>query len=298
MVKSLIIVIFLFIAQVNYLLAADIIIGTGSNKAIFYPVGSALCSLFNEKQNKYECIAVTSKGSQDNLDNLLSGKINMSISQAALQAEYYKSHKNLRSIFFLHKEHMSILVKQHLKISSLSDLKGKRVNIGNIGSGSRIFVDQILMEQNINYEDFAEMFSAKSGDLVELFCDDKIDAALYFVGHPNQVFKEIIDDCQGELVSMAALESANILELSDRFTPSILPRNLYHNQDYEITSVGLPIILSTRSDIDPEVIATFIKLISLNQDQLLDKHPIFKTIQLSEQNSVLKVAPFIKGKKL
>lgn len=285
-----VIIICVFIVAPFNIFASDIIIGTGSKKAVFYPLGSALCKVFNENQDRYTCEAITSKGSSSNLQNILEENITFGISQTSLQDDYYEGDQRLRSLFKLHDEHFSIIVKRDANIQQFSDLLGKRVNIGNIGSGSRIFLDRIMLLQNWNIDNFSEVYEESSGKISDLFCADKIDAAVYLVGHPNKAFMKMIEDCNGALVGFSKDEQARFETIGSDFASTVIFPGTYINQDKAIGTIGIPTILSTIDSTDPDVVYSFVKTIYSNREELVENNQIFRNLDI-KINDTQNIAP-------
>ena len=117
-----------------------ITIGSGSKSAMFYPVATAICEIFNKyNQDKgVICKPVLSKGAEYNLEAVENGEFDIGIAQANLQHDAYNGlgkfkgnpHKNLRTLFRIHDEYLTIIAKKDSNIKNFSDLRGKKVNIG------------------------------------------------------------------------------------------------------------------------------------------------------------------------
>ena len=101
---------------------------------------------------------------------------------------------------------MTIIARDDSGISNISDLKGKRLNIGNPGSGTRGTWDVIegaLGWQRSDLKIAAEMKSAETGQAV---CDNKIDSYFWLVGHPSALTQESLASCATHLVNATGPE--------------------------------------------------------------------------------------------
>ena len=145
-----------------------ITIGSGSSSAMFYPVATAICETFNKynQEKNVICKPVLSSGAEYNLEAIEKGEFDMGIAQANLQHDAYrglgkfkgKPHKNLRTVFRIHNEYLTIITKKNSNIKNFSDLRGKKVNIGNPGSGSRILFLEMINKLGWKLSDFKEVY--------------------------------------------------------------------------------------------------------------------------------------------
>lgn len=277
-------------------------IGSGSHNAMYYPVASALCEVFNEhnQDQNIVCKAKISKGAEFNLNAIENGEIEMGISQANLQHDAYMGykqfagnpHKKLRTLFGVHDEYLTIIAKKDSGINSFSDLKGKKVNIGNIGSGSRILFEQMIKKLGWKLEDFKEIYGETGSDINKVLCTpNQANAAVYIVGHPNKSFDFILNNCDAKLVNLSTDEINKFVSLApEDFFPTSIPRNFYKANPNEIQTFASKTILSVSENIDPKIVYNFVKIINENKDELVKKQPSLSTMDFFEKNN-LNLAP-------
>lgn len=284
-------------------------IGSGSKSAMYYPVATALCEIFNKhnQDKNVVCEAKLSKGAEYNLDAVESGKFDMGIAQANLQHDAYvgsekflnKPHKNLRTIFNLHHEYLTIIAKKDANIHSFSDLRGKKVNIGNQGSGSRILFSQMIEKLGWNLSDFAEIYEESGSDINKVLCtSDKADAAVYIVGHPNESFKLMLDSCNTKLVSLSKEEVDLFSSLSPpNFHKTYIQEKIYKNNPAATYTFATKTILTASTKLDPKIVQNFVRIISENKEELIQKQPALVVIDFSQQDDP-KLAPLHQGLKI
>ena len=123
-------------------------IGTGGVTGVYYPTGGAICRLVNKdrKTHGIRCSAESTGGSIYNINTIRAGELEFGVAQSDWQFHAYNgtskfedkgAFSNLRAVFSVHPEPVTILARDDSGISNISDLKGMRVNIGNPGSGTR-----------------------------------------------------------------------------------------------------------------------------------------------------------------
>lgn len=282
-------------------------IGSGSKNAMFYPVANALCNVFNKynKDKTVICKTSLSSGAEYNLTAVNSGKFDMGITQASLQYDAYnglnefsgKPYKNLRTLFEVHNEYLTVISNKD-NIKSFSDLFGKKVNIGNPGSGSRILFSKMISKLGWKPNDFAEIYEESGSDIRKVLCvPNKADAAVYIVGHPNQSFKFMVDNCNAKLVSLSDAEIKSFISISPKeFHKSFIPKNTYNKVDQDIDTFASKTILTASSELDKKIVHNFVKIIFEHKEELIKMQPELSVINfLNEDDQNL--APLHEGLK-
>lgn len=282
-------------------------IGSGSKNAMFYPVANSLCKVFNKynEDKTIFCKPLLSSGAEYNLTAVNSGKFDMGITQASLQYDAYnglnefsgKPYKNLRTLFEVHNEYLTIISNKD-NIKSFSDLFGKKVNIGNPGSGSRILFSKMIGKLGWEPNDFEEIYEESGSDIKKVLCvSDKADAAVYIVGHPNQSFKFMLDNCNAKLVSLSDSEIKSFISISPKeFHKSFIPKNTYNKVDKDIETFASKTILTASSKLDKKIVHNFVKIIFEHKEELIKMQPELSVINLLTKNDP-NLAPLHEGLK-
>jgi TRAP transporter TAXI family solute receptor len=268
-------------------------ISTGSVGATYYPVGKAICNLVNNNNLDFTCEAIASEGSIYNL-NAVQNKIHdFAISQNIMQYDSYLginkfqnngANKDLRIVTPLHVETMVIAVNKKYDVNSFEDLKNFRVNIGNVGSGTRVILDKLFEHKNISYEYFSEIHSAKASELEEMFCNDNIDAAIYSTGHPNKIYERLISNCNVKIVSLFDKDIKEFINKNKEYVKASLPSSIYKGQNKKIKAFGIATSLSALKTIPNEHIESLLALLQNNKKILEKENKVFKSISFKRKN--------------
>jgi TRAP transporter TAXI family solute receptor len=176
-------------------------IGTSSSAEVYYFTGDAIASFVNKKEDIYSirCKVASTDGSANNVNAIMAGDLEFGIVQADQQyqainglAEWREKgpQSDLRAVFSVHPESISLVAAVDADIHSIKDLKGKRVNIGNPGSGQRQNSIDALEAGNINFNRDLMVKNTKAGDAPGLLQEGQIDAFFYTAGHPSGAIKE------------------------------------------------------------------------------------------------------------
>jgi len=178
-----------------------ITIGTGGITGVYYPTGGAIAKMVNKKRKQYGIRATVEStgGSVFNINAVLAGDLDFGIAQSDRQYQAVKGianwkdkgpQKDLRAVFSIHPESVDLIAAVDANINTIQDLKGKRVNIGNIGSGYRKNAIDALVANGLDYQKDFHAESLKAAEAPGMIQDGRIDAGFYTVGHPSGYYKE------------------------------------------------------------------------------------------------------------
>jgi len=268
-------------------------ISTGSPTGVYYAAGTAVAKLFNKKRQEYGLRLVTkaSEGSIDNINRVKEKEATFGIAQAnGLYLAQAGSgpwqgnpHGNLRAVVGLYTEDLTIVTAVKSGIAGVSDLKGKRVNIGAPGSADQI-TSLLLLKEWLKMDPANDLKVSErpSYEAPELIQQGKIDAFFYTVGHPNLT---IIEATAGERkVKMIALDQAlidDIVRPRPFLTATKISVNDYPDLENreDVSTIGVRAILFTRSDTDEETVYKVVREVMGNLDLFRRQHPVFAGIK-------------------
>jgi len=282
---------FLITSLSSFAAGAEVInVGTGNVNALAYPIMSSICDTYNKHSVRkgIRCVVTSTSGSEDNLEGIFSGKYNAGVIKADMSYNAYNGigifvrnpYRKLRSIFGLHNEYLTILARDDSGIKSLNDFKGRRVYIGNKGSGSRIMVDKLFSKAGWKNEDFQEIHEEPTDRIHDLLCGDKVDAAIYLIGHPNKIFAKTLADCKVKMISFSRKEVESYVDSFRQVYPAVIKKGTYPNQKFDIHTFASQLLLTTSEDFDEELIYNFVQIVSENYKEIQEKNPQLKAMEL------------------
>lgn len=270
-----------------------ITIGTGSVTGVYYPTGGAICRLVNKDRQDHNirCSVEATGGSIYNVNTIRSGELDFGIVQSDWQYHGYNGtsqfteqgpNKNLRAMFSLHTEPFNIIARTDSGIQNVKDLEGKRVNIGNPGSGDRATMQVVMDAFGWTNDSFKLAAELKGSERSQALCDNKIDAFIYMVGHPNGSIKEATTSCDAKLVSATGPQITKIVSERPYYAYSTVPAGMYRGTDTDVTSFGVAATLVTSTDVSDEVAYNVAKAVFENFDTFTRLHPAFATLKKEE----------------
>jgi len=268
-------------------------IGTGGVTGVYYPTGGAICRLVNKgrKQHKIRCSVESTGGSVYNINTIRAGELDFGVAQSDWQyhayhgtAKFEKQGKfeSLRSVFSVHPEPFTVVARVDSGIKSFADLKGKRVNIGNPGSGQRGTMDVVMAALGWSKSDFALASELKASEQSQALCDNKIDAMIYTVGHPSGSIKEATTSCASVLVPVTGAEIDKLVNDNDYYRTATIPGGMYTGTANDTMTFGVGATFVTSSDVPDEVVYVVVKAVFENFDQFKKLHPAFANLKPDE----------------
>jgi len=258
-------------------------IGTGSQTGVYYPVGGAIKAIVEEVPDKPLAVSVAaSRGSVQNIKDVMNGAIEFGIAQPDRQYQALNGLANweddpqedLRFVFSLHPEVVTLIAADDSGIRSIQDLKGKRVNIGSPGSGQRGNALDILKAAGIDPETDLQAESLGVGECAGMLQDNRLDAYFYTVGHPNGSITEATTGRRKvRFVPIDGMDK--LIESAPYYSVTEVPVDLYPQavNDGPVQSIGMRTTLVTRADVPEHTVHTLTKAVFEHLDQLKLQHP-------------------------
>ncbi len=266
-------------------------IGTGGITGVYYPTGGAICRLVNKerKQTGIRCSVESTGGSVYNINTIQSGELEFGVAQSDVQYNAYngkaqwdgKPFGKLRAVFSVHPEPVTIIARADANIHNITDLKGKRLNIGNPGSGTYATGEIIEAALGWKREDLKLAAELKSAETGQALCDNKIDAYYWLVGHPSALTEETLNTCDSNLVNATGAEVDKLVAENSYYRKAIIPAGMYNNAE-DIHTFGVGATFVTSADVPDEVVYVVAKAVMSNIEDFKKLHPAFAHLKAEE----------------
>lgn len=283
-----------------------ITIGTGGVTGVYYPTGGAICRLVNKDRARHgiRCSVESTGGSVYNLNTIRAGELDMGVAQSDWQYHAYNgtsrfeeagANKELRAVFSVHPEPFTVVARKDSGIKTFADLKGKRVNVGNPGSGQRGTMEVVMEAYGWTMGDFALASELKSAEQSKALCDNKIDAMVFTVGHPSGSIQEATTSCDTVLVEVSGPAIDKLIEENSYYRAATIPGGMYRGNadDVKTFGVGATFVSSTNSS--EKVVYEVVKAVFENFNDFRRLHPAFANLKKEEMVSDGLSAPLHAG---
>ncbi|KAA5604622.1 TAXI family TRAP transporter solute-binding subunit [Roseospira marina] len=283
-----------------------ITIGTGGVTGVYYPTGGAICRLVNKNRAEHgiRCSVESTGGSVYNLNTIRAGELDFGVAQSDWQYHAYHGtskfedagpFEDLRAVFSVHPEPFTVVARADAGVRDFDDLKGKRMSIGNPGSGQRGTIEVLLDKMGWTTDDFALAAELKAAEQSQALCDNNIDAFVYTVGHPNGSIKEATTACDAVLVNVNNDAAQALVAENPYYSMATIPGGMYRGTDEDTTTFGVRATLVTSASVPDEVVYQLVKAVFENFEDFKKLHPAFEVLTKEEMATASLSAPLHPG---
>jgi len=267
-------------------------IGTGGITGVYYPTGGAISRMLNRKTEQYQIKATveSTAGSVYNINAVMRGNLDFGIAQSDRQHQAYAGlaewdelgpQTDLRSVFSIHPESITLVASIGSRIRTLKDLKGKRVNIGNPGSGQLQNTKDILWAFGISHQLDLKDEQVKAIEAPGLLQDGRLDAFFYTVGHPNGNIKEATSGrVKVRFIPIEGRQLDYFLRAHPYYSKSVIPIKYYPNalNKKDVNTVGVKATLITSKKVKAEIVYVLTKEVFENLETFKALHESFANL--------------------
>jgi TRAP transporter TAXI family solute receptor len=281
-----------------------LVVGGGSTTGVYYQVALNICKIVNDKLGSkgYNCIGRPALGSVFNINAIKRGLLNYGVAQsdrvwqAANGTANWKGkpQKNLRTVFSAHPETVMIVTRADTGIKSIADLKGKRVNIGNPGSGQRGNALDVLRLSGIDKDKDIKAEGLQQHEANRALVDKKIDAFFYTVGNPWGGGLEISNSTAIRMIPINAKGIMDLVAGKPFYVMTNIPGGIYKGVDKDVPTYAVKATFVTGKNQPNDVVYNVVKTIFDNLDQFRATHAAFKYLTKKDMLGGLS-APFHPG---
>ncbi|HYC36500.1 MAG TPA: TAXI family TRAP transporter solute-binding subunit [Usitatibacter sp.] len=264
-------------------------IGTGGVTGVYYAAGGAICRLVNKDRAKHgiRCSVESTGGSVFNVNTIKAGELDLGVAQSDVQFNAYKgeaqfkgqAYNDLRAVMSLHPEPFTVLTRKEANIKSFADLKGKKFNVGNPGSGTRASLEELIAAMGWKLSDFALASELKADEHGPALCDGKIDGFFYGVGHPSANIQDPTTSCGAKLVSVTGPAVDKLVKEKPYYGYATIPANLYPNNPQETKTYGVLATLVSSTKVPADTVYAVVKAVFDNFDEFKKLHPALANLK-------------------
>lgn len=281
-------------------------IGTGGVTGVYYPAGGAVCRLVNRDRAEHgiRCGVESTGGSVFNVNAIRSGELEFGVAQSDIQYHSFNgsqqfeetgAFEGLRAVFSLHPEPFTVVARADAGINSLEDLSGKRVNIGNPGSGQRATMDVVLEAMGWTVDEFSQVSELPPAEQALALCDNNIDAMVYTVGHPSGAIQEATTACDSVLVNVDSDAIRALVEERPYYRMATIPGGMYRGTSEDVTTFGVGATFVSSDAVSEDVVYEVTKAIFESLDQFRALHPALGNLDAEEMVNDGNSAPLHAG---
>jgi len=268
-------------------------IGTGGVTGVYYAAGGAICRLVNKDRAKHgiRCSVESTGGSVFNVNTIKAGELDLGVAQSDVQYNAAKglgqfkdggAYGDLRAVMSLYPEPFTVLARKDLNAKNITDMKGKKFNVGNPGSGTRASMEELLGAMGWTMADFSLASELKADEHGPALCDGKIDGFFYGVGHPSANIQDPTTTCGAKLVNVTGPAVDKLVKEKPYYAYASIPAGLYPNNPQETKTYGVLATLVSSSKVPADTVYVVVKAVFDNFDEFKKLHPALANLKPEE----------------
>jgi uncharacterized protein len=267
-----------------------ITIGTGGVTGVYYPAGGAICRLVNKDRAKHgiRCSVESTGGSVFNINTIRAGELDFGVAQSDVHFNATKGQRQfqkegpfneLRSVFALHPEPVTVVARKEANVRAFADFKGKRFNVGNPGSGTRASLEELIATMGWKLSDFGLASELKADEHGPALCDGKIDGFFYLVGHPSANIQDPATVCGARLVPVTGPAVDKLVKEHPYYAYATIPGGMYPGNPQDTQTYGVLATVVSSSKVPADMVYALVKGVFDNFDEFRKLHPAFANLK-------------------
>jgi TRAP transporter TAXI family solute receptor len=269
----------------------DILFGGASITGVYYQVALQLSNMMNKHAaDKYNYIGRPTGGSVFNINAIDRGAFDFAVAQSDRNwqgangaADWEgKPVTGMRSVFSMHPETVLLVTRKDAGIKTVMDMKGKRINIGNPGSGQRGNAEDVLRIYGL---DFNKDFSAEALQQAEAsraLVDQKIDAFFFTVGNPSAAIEEPAQSVDLDIIPINSDGIKDFVAKHPYYIMTKIPAGTYKGVDKDVETYAVTATVISSDAVSEEVVYDMVKTVFENLDELKASHAAFRNLNPKE----------------
>ena len=265
-------------------------IATASSTGLYYAAGDAICRAMssNFENNKIGCSVVASLGSAANILKLDAADLQFGIAQSDVQFHalegrdvfaFIGAAQEIRSVFSLHTEAFTVLVRADSPFLGIDDLRGKRFNLGPLGTGTLETGDDLVSALGWTATDRSNISNFAIDQNGINLCDGKVDAVAYLAGHPSASIQQVSKTCPARLISLKPEVIEKLIKDKPYYAAVDIAGSLYPGNPTPINTLGVKATLVTLDKVPDELVFALVSSVFEHLDALKKSSPAFAELE-------------------
>lgn len=254
-------------------------IATGGTAGTYYPLGGAMAEIINKNVPTVNASAQSTGASVANINMLSTDEVQVALVQndiayyAAAGLEMFAGKKvaNIRGISVLYPETIQIITVTNTRITSLGEVRGKRVAVGAAGSGTEANARQILEEAGIRYADISVQY-LNFAEAANALRDGNVDVAFLTAGTPTAAVRDLASQRDVVVLPVPASVANKVIQKYPFYTRFSIPRDTYPKQIAAVNTLAVNAMLICQANLDEQTVYEMTKAIYSNLDRLILAH--------------------------
>ncbi len=262
-------------------------ITTGGTGGTYYPVGGAIAQTLSENIDYLTVNSQAGNASVANCNLISEGETESALVQNNVAFWAYEGIgafednkiDSLRGIASLYPEAIQIVALKESGITSVEDLAGKNVCVGELGSGVHFDVTNILAAHGMTEDDMNVDYLSFS-EASQKLKDKQIDAAFVTAGYPTSSITDVNLAREIVIVPIAEDKIAKMIETSPFYAKTVIPAGTYKGIDEDVQTATTMAMWVVSADVDEDLVYEMTKTMWENRAAIESAHEKGKDITL------------------
>lgn len=276
---------------------------TAATTGAVYPLGSAICNMWNTKLQNVRASAQASAGGIANLNMLADGEAQLGVAVTSIMYESFngigsfagRANPNLRVMIGLYSNPNQVVVTGNSGIESLTDLAGKRFASGAPGSTTEVETSIHLKTSGINYPEALRVQYIGFTEAIDLMRNKQLDGAWIMAGIPNAAVTEMLSTAGGKLLNIDASLIEKLKKDFPWYGAYTIPAGTYPGQNSDVLTSAIKLTICTDARVDADVIYDLTKAFWENFEELKTTQAPLKQVNPKEAVKDLAGLPLHEG---
>jgi TRAP transporter TAXI family solute receptor len=255
-------------------------IATGGTGGVYYPMGGGLAEVINAHVEGYSATAEVTGASVENMGLIATGDADLAIGLADTVYQAYTGTGRfdgqqlpmVRGLASLYANMVHIVALESSGITTLEDLRGKRVSIGAPGSGTEVNTGAILEANGITYDDIEEQ-RLNFNETADALANGDIDAGFWSVGAPTSSILNLATTQDIVIIALTEEQLAAAAAADSTFAVTTLPGGTYNGVDEDTSVLGIPNVLTVSSEMSDDLAYGITRAMFENIKEMQAVHP-------------------------
>lgn len=254
--------------------------GTGGVVGVYYPVGGATAKLINDSNDDMRVTVESTGGSVFNIKAMAQQELDLALAQSDVVYQAYHGQQafeeqpvnEVRSLMGLHAEPTHLVCSQRSGVETFEEIRGKRVNLGNPGSGILNTVRAIFEAYDINEDEDINAEYLRAAEAPDFLRDNRIDCFFYVVGIGGAAIEDIASTTDINLIALDGEELEALIEEKPYYAFATVPGGTYNGVEEDVTIFGVKALFTTTTYLDEERAYRIVKTILDNLESFQQAH--------------------------
>lgn len=263
---------------------ANLTFATGGTGGVYYPYGGGIANLLSSKLPGVVVTVQETNASVDNMKLLDSNQAQLAlglgdvVSDAANGQNTFTKPLDICALGNLYNNFVHVFTTKDTGITTIEDVKGKRVSVGAVGSASEVTADRIMQAAGIDPQKDITRVQLGVAETVAAIQDGTVDVGFWSGGLPTGAIVDLASNKDLVLIPTGQYADAMATKYGDFYFAADIPAGTYDGQDQAVANVVSPNILVARTDMDQSLQQDITKTIFENKEQLITVHPAAKEL--------------------